>query len=76
MWICYLQVLEWGGLSRTSAQWQHRWAVLHRGFLYLLPDQDAMSPAATHNIWRNRCAAPPPFSCQGWIPGAPTQRTL
>lgn len=51
-----LKVLEWGGLSRSSAQWQPRWAALHRGLLYLLPDQDAPAPTATHNIWRNRCA--------------------
>jgi hypothetical protein len=49
-------VLEWGGLSRSSAAWQPRWAALHRGLLYLLPDQDAAAPVATHNIWRNRRA--------------------
>ena len=57
-----LRVLEWGGLSRTSAQWAPRWATLHRGTLYLLPAQASSAAPATHNIWTNRCAQGlPPF---------------
>ena len=35
---CAVSVLVWGGVGHTTAQWQHRHAVLIRGGLNLLAD--------------------------------------
>ena len=52
-----VRVLEWGGLSRTTAQWPTRWVALYRGSLYVMPREDADTSPTTYNIWTNRCKA-------------------
>ena len=52
-----LRVLEWGGVTRTTAQWPKKWAAVRRGSLYLLDSEDSDAAPAVHNIWSsNRCA--------------------
>ena len=49
-----VRVLEWGGISRTTAQWPSRWVALYRGSLYILPSEKASSAPSSYNIWTNR----------------------
>ena len=52
-----LKVLEWGGVTRTTAQWPKKWAAVRRGSLYVLDSEDSDAAPAVHNIWSsNRCA--------------------
>ena len=52
-----LRVLEWGGVTRTTAQWPKKWAAVRRGSLYLLDSEDSDAAPTVHNIWSsNRCA--------------------
>lgn len=48
-------MLQWGGLSRTTAEWPTRWAAIYRGYLYILPNEDATSASTTYNFWIDRC---------------------
>ena len=36
-----LRVLEWGGVTRTTAQWPKKWAAVRRGSLYVLNSEDS-----------------------------------
>ena len=49
-----LRLLQWGGISRSTAQWPSRWGALYQGTLHLLESETAADPLQTHNIWNNR----------------------
>ena len=52
-----IRTLEWGGVTRTTAQWPKKWAALYRGSLYILDSEDSTSAPTVHNVWStNRCA--------------------
>lgn len=70
-----VRVLEWGGISRTTAQWPTRWVALYRGSLYVLPKEDANASPTIHNIWTNRCVANFPIICS-WIACFPQSMAL
>lgn len=46
-----MRVLEWGGVTRTTAQWPKKWAALYRGSLYVLDSEDATAAPTVHNVW-------------------------
>ena len=62
-----VRVLEWGGVTRTTALWPKKWAALYRGSLYVLDSEDASAAPAVHNVWSaNRfacCSLHTAFSC-------------
>ena len=49
-----VRVLQWGGISRFTAQWPSRWAALYRGTLHLLESDTSTEPLQSYNIWNNR----------------------
>ena len=56
-----VRVLEWGGVTCTTAQWPKKWAALYRGCLYVLDSEDASAAPAVHNVWsasRFACSSP------------------
>ena len=46
-----LRVLEWGGVTRTTAQWPKKWAAVRRGSLYVLDSEGSDAAPAVYNIW-------------------------
>lgn len=48
-------MLVWSGLGHSTAQWQQRHAVLHRGSLHLLQSQDADAAAVSWSLRSDRC---------------------
>jgi hypothetical protein len=55
-----IRMLEWGGVTRTTAQWPEKWAALYRGGLYSLDSEDSTLAPTVHNVWStNRCASIP-----------------
>jgi len=46
-----MRMLEWGGVTRTTAQWPKKWAALYRGSLYVLDSEDATAAPTVHNVW-------------------------
>ncbi len=58
-----VRVLEWGGVTRTTAQWPKKWAALYRGSLYVLDSQDTAGAPAVHNLWSSTRSAHPPWMC-------------
>ena len=53
-WSGTVRVLEWGGLTRTAAQWPRRAMQLSRGTLSLRSAPGSLDILATYNIWNKR----------------------
>lgn len=51
-----MSVLVWSGLGHSTAQWQQRHGVLHRGSLHLLHSHHSPAAVASYPLRSDRCA--------------------